>query len=567
MDRKKHIEIAQGFEPADLVLKNAQIANVFTGQIIDGDIAIFQGRIVGIGSYQAKKSIDLHHQFVVPGLIEAHFHIESSMATPLALSKVLLEHGVCTVIADPHEIVNAAGKEGLDFMLENAKEAWMDYFFMIPSSVPSCDFEVNGAGPFYAEHMKEYVDRKEVLGLAEVMRMNDVLSANPEMMEKIDLFCEKIIDGHAPGLSQKTLQAYRLAGIMNDHEARNYEEAIERLQNGFQLFIREGSGAKDLKDILGGLLAHHILLNHCSFCTDDKHIEDILLEGTIDEDIRQAIALGCNEIQAIRMATINTAAHYGLKDRGAIAPGFLADLVIVNNLKDFSIQAVVKDGEYFTPNQIQEKEITSSTIPFNLQNSVHLPRLTAQSLTPKMGMWQGIELVPEQLYTKRIEVANEPNQKNFPSEKYNLLLAAERYGKTGEFAICPLANYGLKNGAIAMSYAHDSHNVVAAADNIDDLLLALETLQEIQGGIVLVENGKVFDALAMEVAGLMSSLPAEEIAPRVDQMKHKMQEMGIQPGIDPFAHLSFVSLPVIPEVRLCPQGLYEISTQTFLNGK
>ncbi|MBD5424038.1 MAG: adenine deaminase [Allobaculum sp.] len=557
---KQMIAIARGEEKADVVLKNAQIVNVFTNQILQKDIALYQERIVGIGHYEGKKTIDLENKFVVPGLIDAHFHIESSMATPFALSFVLLKHGVCTVIADPHEIVNATGKVGLNFMLEDAQKSALDYFFMIPSSVPSRDFEINGAGFFSAQDMEEYAHRPEVLGLAEVMRMDDVLNADPRMIQKFDLFSHKIIDGHAPGLNNEDLQAYRLAGVVNDHEASTYKEAIQRLQNGFQLFIRQGSGAKNLEAILTGLLEHHIPLNHCSFCTDDKHLEDIYLEGTIDQEIREAIDLGCNPIEAIKMATINTATHYGLKDRGAIAPGYKADLVILKDLSTFEIEEVWKDGKPF---QALSDLETPTIIPKTLQNSVFLPLFTKEQFKISQGSWHGIQLIPSQLSTQGFEV--NLTLDDFPSAHYNILCAAERYGKTGEFAFCPVKGYDLKGGAIAMSYAHDSHNAIAIADNIEDLVLALNTLQSIQGGIVVVEKGRVFDALSMRAAGLMSDLPAEEIVHHVSRMKEKVVEMGVSKDIDPFANLSFLSLPVIPEVRLCPQGYYDVISQSFLS--
>lgn len=555
--QQRLVQAAAGERKADLVLKNARIVNVYTSQILSGDIAIQDGTIAGIGSYEGETETDLEGRIVVPGLIDAHFHVESSMSVPSLLAPVLLQHGVCTVIADPHEIVNAAGTAGLDFMLEDAKNAALEYRFMIPSSVPSCDFEVNGAGFFDADQMKPYASRTDVLGLAEVMRMQDVLQSRKDMADKLDLFRNKVIDGHAPGLTGKSLQAYRAAGVDNDHEAESYEEALERLQNGFQLLIREGSGARNLKKILTGLLEHHIPLNRCSFCTDDKHIEDIFEEGTIDHAIRTAIALGCDPIEAVRMATLNTADHYGLHDRGAVAPGCVADLLVLDDLDTFSIHSVYRNGK-----KAETSPVQTAPLPESLRASVKLPDIQTEDI-PEFSGWQDIiELLPGQLGTAHIR-ENLP-EGACPSGDCSLLLAAERYGKTGEFALCPLKGYGLRQGAIAMSYAHDSHNVIAAADSAEDLLLALKTLQEIQGGMVLVEKGKVFDAIPMEAAGLMSLLPAEELTRRVRLMKEKAVEMGVQNGIDPFAHLSFLSLPVIPEIRLTPQGLYDVIQGRFI---
>lgn len=560
-EKKNLVDTALGLRKADIVLKNAKIINVFTNQIVEGDIALYKDRIAGIGSYEGMQEIDLKGKYVVPGLIEAHFHIESSMVIPARLSPVLLQHGICTVVADPHEIVNAAGKLGMDYMIEDAKKALLDYFFMIPSSVPSCDFEVNGAGEFEAGDMEEYLEAKNVLGLAEVMRMLDVLNSNPKMSDKLMLFEDKIIDGHAPGLKGKSLQAYKAGGIMNDHEASSYEEALERLQCGFHLFIREGSGAKNLEGILPGLLKNHIPLDHCSFCTDDKHIEDIFEEGTIDHEIRKAVSLGCPFIEAVKMATINTARHYKLKDRGAIAPGYLADLVVLSDLDSFKIESVFKNGK-----EADFKDAPGSNgakLDEKIMNSVHLPEIQEKDLKLSMGKQPVIELVKDQLYTNKVEA--KLNDRNFPSQQYNLLAAAERYGKTGEAAFCALSGFNLKSGAIAMSYAHDSHNAIAVSDNKKDLLLALKTLQEIQGGIVLIENGKIYDALAMEAAGMMSTKDAKEIADRIEKMKDKIRKMGVPEGIDPFANLSFLSLPVIPEIRLCPQGLFDVKQHKFIN--
>lgn len=571
-DRKNLLETVLKKKKADLVLKNARIASIYTGRILEADLAIEKDRIAGFGNYAGEKEIDLQGAYVLPGLLDAHFHIESSMSTPSALSPVLLKHGVTTVIADPHEIVNAAGKEGLEFMLKDAAHSGVDYFFMLPSSVPSCDFEVNGQGEFDAEKMSCFLSDQRVLGLGEVMRMQDVLDGDDRMTEKLSIFEDRIIDGHCPGLKKEELQAYRAVGIVTDHEASTPEEAIERLDSGFHLLLRQGSGAKNLEDLLGGLLKEKVTLEHCSFCTDDKHLEDMEEEGTIDQDIVMAQQTGAGFMDALRMATVNTAYLYGLKDRGAIAPGLLADLVIIRDPALMDIQAVLKNGRFVWSRKdssipdlpvVEEHSVAcQSEISSSMKNSIHLPALKGELLASALQKDYGIELVPHQLLTRLLK--GEALLEHCPDSRCNVLLSAERYGKTGEYALCPLVGYHLHHGAVAMSYAHDAHNVIAISDSFEDLLLAVNKLQEIQGGIVVVSQGEVFDALPMEVSGLMSTLPAVEIAEKVRQMKDQVRKMGVPEGVDPFATLSFLSLPVIPEARLTPQGLFDTETGTFL---
>lgn len=576
---KAFMQVARKQIPADMVIYNARIVNVFSKQVLSGEIAIYRNRIAGIAyrdrgeiPYAGVREIDAQGAYVIPGLIDAHLHIESSMVTPTVLSSVLLSHGVTSAVCDPHEIANATGTEGIDFMLEDAEKADVDYFFMIPSSVPSCDFETNGAGEFLASDMNSYLSRNNVLGLAEVMRFTDVLDMDQRMEDKLTLFDHGrgkwILDGHAPGLSRADLQAYRAAGISNDHEAVNAYEAIERIQNGFQLFIREGSGARNLEGLLGGLLAHGMPLNHCSFCTDDKHIEDMIEEGTIDWCLRKAVAMGTDPIDAIMMGTINTAMHYGLKSKGAIAPGYDADLVIVNDLKSFEILDVIKDGvsvsdETFGNHKIEQPAVPETLKKYALEESVKLPRLNVSDIEDALDRRHLIEVVDGQLLTIHRDALQEPDL--LYEDDLNLVVAVERYGKSGQFAAGLLKGFCLKGGAIAASYAHDSHNVIAAGDSAQDIVIALNELERIQGGFVLVENGSVYQSLALPVAGLMSAEPAQKVSETADRMKEKAREMGVPKTIDPFAHLSFLSLPVIPEIRITPQGMYDVVHQCFFS--
>lgn len=555
---KRIIEAALQDRPCDLVLKNARIVNVFTDQILEGDIGICGGRIAGIGSMEGKEETDLQGRFVLPGFIDAHLHIESSMVTPQALSPVLLSHGVTTAVCDPHEIANACGLPGIRFMLDNAGLSRMDYRFTLPSSVPSCDFEINGAGTLSARDMEPLLAHPRVAGLAEVMRIPDVLSARPEMMEKLAVFQSAglVIDGHAPALSGHHLQAYKAAGIENDHEAMTAEEAIERLQNGFTLFIREGSGARNLEPLLGGLLNAHMPLTRCCFCTDDKHIEDILQEGTIDWCLRKAVSLGCPPVEAVKMATLNPAVHYHLKNKGAIAPGYEADLVVVDDLKDFRIHAVYRTGQPVT------EPVAGPAVTGQLEDTVHLPAFTARDLEQALRKDQVIGLVDHELYTLNLP-ASSLTADDLASCSY--VCAMERYGKTGEYACGLLKGFNLKGGALAASYGHDSHNIIAAGDSFEDLALAIHKLEEIHGGYVLVREGRIAATLPLEIGGVMSREDAQTVADAALRMKKLARDMGVPEGVDPFATLSFLSLPVIPEIRITPQGMYDVKKRRFLD--
>lgn len=560
-ERIRQLRQARGLEKADLVLKNGRIVNVFTHELLDGDIAISDGRIVGVGSYEGKKNIDLKKKTVVPGLIDAHIHIESTMAAPLTAAWPMLSRGTTTIVADPHEIVNAAGTAGLDFMIEQAKASPIDIRIMVPSSVPSTEFETNGAGRLRFEQMKPYVESGQVFGLGEVMRFGDVLEGEEQMNAILSGFEDMPRDGHAPGLNEKELQAYRLAGIDNDHEAITAQDAIDRLRAGFHLLIREGSGARNLEALLGGLIERHIPLDHCSFCTDDRHLEDILEEGHIDRCIRQAMDLGADPFDAISMATINTARHYGMKDKGAIAPGYAADLVIVDNLKHFHIEDVYKDGV-----SLSELEKTAKPAKIEasdaLRSSIQRKPVSAEQLVIPEGLQHMIEIVPGQLITRHL-IADPAKRED--KDSFNLLVNCERYGKTGEIQTALVCGFSLHGGAIASSYAHDAHNILALGDSREDLALAINTLIEQQGGYVLVRNGQVAATIPLRIAGVMSEEDARTLLAQQTCMSKQLRQMGLPEDIDPFVNLSFLALPVIGEIRLTDRGLFDTEKQCFLH--
>ena len=564
--RKRLLEVTQKKQKADTVFKNGKIVNVFTGEILEEDVAVKDGIIAGIGKYEGSEEIDLQGAYLLPGLIDGHLHVESSMALPSVLSPLLLKHGVTSAIIDPHEIVNAAGKAGMDYMLKDAKEAELDYYFMVPSSVPSCDFEVIGADRFEAEDMADYLDNPRVLGLAETMRFEDVMNQEARMQKKMDLFAGKRIDGHMPGLSKEKLQALHICGVQNDHEAASYQGALNRLRNGIHLLIREGSQARNLEDLLPGLLENGISLEGCSYCTDDKHLEDIVAEGTIDWCLQKAAKLGTPMLENIRMATLNTARHYGLSQKGAIAPGYDADFAVVKDLESFEVLQTYKYGKK-TDVSFQK---AAAANPESLRDRVHLPDVSKDDFLASFHMQDALSCVPGQLFTRRITPDEDTiedllDEKGHLKNGWNFLWALERYGKTGEHAGTLLKGFGIKNGALAASYAHDSHNVIAAGDNLDDLVKAIRTLQAIQGGFVLVQSGQEPITVPLPAAGLMSDQPADALCQSIESMKAELEKMEMPEGIDPFGTLTFLSLPVIGEARLTPQGLFDVNSQTFLS--
>lgn len=573
---QKTIRKARGLEDSDLVLKNANIVNVFTHTIVSKDIAINDGKITGIGSYTGKEEHDLNGAYVLPGLIDAHIHIESTLASPLRVSLPLLKRGTTALMADPHEIVNAGGKAGLDYMLEEAALSPLDIYVMMPSSVPSTGFETNGAGDFMAREMEPYVKNHQVFGLGEVMRFHDVLNGDKRMLEILETFEGRPIDGHAPGVHGRDLMAYRLAGITSDHEAVNADEAIEKLEAGLHLFLREGSGAQNLEAILQGLIEKGVSLENCSFCTDDKHLEEIETRGHIDWCLKKAVDVGADPIEAVCMATIQSARHFGLKEHGAVAPGYLADLVIVKDLKDFEIIDVYKNGKPYA--QIEEEFTKAMSSSENakteaerrkrfapLYHSVHLPTFQADDLPVFSGDLHRIELIPGELLTRDGTMYVEDGEDPLAMPGISQLVLCERYGKTGAVQSCLVKGFGLKGGAIASSFAHDAHNVIAIGDNREDLACAINALTEMNGGYALASHGRVQAALPLEVGGLMSEAAPEEIVEKQNRLIALAQSMGIEKGVDPFTSLAFLALPVIPELRLTDKGLFDTVKQTFVS--
>lgn len=558
MDRKKRIDAAMGRVKADLVFKNVNVVNVFSEEVVTTDVAVADGYVVGLGSYEGLVEVDGTDKFLCPGFIDAHLHMESTMATPFELAKLVTKSGTTTMIADPHEIVNVCGAEAVRYLLDATEHLPVNVYLMLPSSVPATPFETNGAD-FTAGDMAPFWNHPRVLGLGEVMCYPDVVAGSDVIVEKLNAAeaAGKQVDGHAPGLTGRELQAYAAAGVRTEHECTSFAEAAEKLRAGFAILVREGSAAKNLTALVNGLLDSKLPADRFLFCTDDKHLDDISREGHVRWNVRQAIRLGMEPVTAIKMATLNAARVYGLRDLGAVAPGYRADLVLLSSLKRVKVEQVYKDG---VPVEQAMARCTAAPVPSSLQNTVRFADVRPEDLRLPVGKTAHcIEMVPYQIMTKHV-VEEVPSENGLfrPNEVYTKLCVVERHGRGGGIAVCPLKGYGIRGGAIATSVAHDSHNVIVAGDNDRDLALAINHLKSIGGGYVLVAGGKVLGQLPLPVAGLMSTDPWEDVQRNTAAILKQASQMGIPYHVDPFISLSFLALPVIPELRLTDRGLFDV---------
>jgi adenine deaminase len=562
----KRISVASGRELADTVIKNGKIIDVFNGEIIDGDIAIVDGYIVGIGKFEGKNVVDANGRYVSPAFIDGHVHIESSMVTPPEFAKVSLLHGVTTVIADPHEIANVLGVDGIQYMLDSSKNLPFDFYFMLPSCVPATEFEHSGA-ILKAKDLLPFYQEARVLGLAEVMNFPAVQNSEHDMLDKImdaKKFGKKI-DGHAAGLSANDLNVYMSAGIRTDHESTTAAQAKERLSRGMYLMIREGTVAKDLQHLIP--IVNDRNSRRCLFVTDDKHLDDLIRDGSIDHNIRLAIQSGIPPITAVQMATINAAECFGIEDKGAIAPGYKADLVLLDDLNSIDISEVYKEGKRYVENGVLVEEL--KTNPLNesnrLKNSVRFHELSDEHLHihVKNNKANVIEIIPNSLLTRHIiEKVDICEQGMFqPSVNNDLLKIAviERHHLTKNIGLGIVKGLGLKSGAIATTIAHDSHNLIIAGTNDFDMLTAANAIKEMQGGLIVVNQGKVIASLELSIAGLMSERPYLEVATSLHEIHLALETLGANKDFNPFLTLSFLSLPVIPELKLTDIGLFHVS--------
>ncbi|MEJ4021716.1 adenine deaminase [Clostridioides difficile] len=561
---KRQCDVSSGREKADIVLKNGTIINVFTEELITGDVAIVGDTIVGIGDYKGNVEIDCSNKYISPGFIDAHMHIESTMVMPIELSKKLLKSGTTTIIADPHELVNVKGASAIDFLLESTKDIPLNVYIMMPSSVPATSFETNGVGKFSAKDMESYVNNPRILGLGEVMCFNDVINSENEIMDKLELFKNKVVDGHAPNINGKSLQTYACAGIENDHECITFDEVYEKLRAGLKILIREGSAAKNLKSIVSGMLKHNLPIEEFMFCTDDKHLDDIEKQGHIRWNIKCAIDLGMEPVRAIKVATYNSARAYGLRKIGAIGAGYKADIVVLNDLDKMEVDSVYKDG-----NLVNEEMFSNYNYEIKdkeLLNTVKFKYINKEKIQLKVSEKNYVmEIVPYQILTNKVYESLPCADGYFiPNKEYSKLCVVERHRMTGNVSIAPLKGFGIRNGAIATTVAHDSHNIIVAGDNDDDILVAINYLKEIQGGYVIVSNGKVLAHLSLQVAGLISTFTAEEVQEITDNMLEIARKMGVPEYVDPFITLSFMALPVVPQIRLTDLGLFDVEEFKFI---
>lgn len=557
---------AKGDKKSQLILKNANIINVFTAEIINGDIAIDSGKIVGIGKYQGEVEIDLEGKYVSPGFIDSHVHIESSMSTPTEFAKAIVPRGVTTIISDPHEIANIKGLEGIRYMIEDSEKTPLDVYVMLPSCVPSTSFENTGA-ILEAEDLKELIENKFVLGLGEMMNYPGLISLDEKILDKLVLGKDMIIDGHGPMIKDKELNAYVAAGVKTEHEASTVEEVIDRLRLGMYILVREGSAARDLRNIISAVNKDN--LRRFLFCTDDKHPEDLIKEGSIDFNIKLAIKAGVEPIDAIRMATINSAECYGLKNKGAIAPGYNADLVVIDNLDDFNILKVFKNGELVAEDN-KPLFKSNSYLPDHMKNSVNIKGVELKDIQIPMTTNKAniIGIVEDSLVTeksiKEVKVSN--GYFEYSNDDILKLVVVERHLGTGNIGVGLIENFNLKNGAIALTIAHDSHNLIVVGDNDEDILLAIKEIEKLGGGITLVSNGKVLESLELEIGGIMTSKPIEQTNDTLtEMMKISYEKLKVNPKIDPFMTLSFMALPVIPKIKLTDMGLFDVEKFEFIN--
>ena len=561
LKKRRIINAAAGREKADLVLKNATYVNVFANQLCTADIAVAEGLIVGMGQYSGEVEQDCTGKIVLPGFLDAHIHLESSLVSPKEFVKAVLPHGTTTVVTDPHEIANVMGTDGIEYMLQATEDLPVDVRFMLPSCVPATPLDESGAVLDYRA-IDSFYDHPRVQGLAEMMNFVGIIAGDDQPVEKIVAAQahHKKIDGHAPDLVGNDLNAYIAAGVYSDHECHDLNDAIAKLERGQFIMIREGTAAQNLEALMPLLCDKYS--ERCMFCTDDKHPNDLLEKGHIDYMVKKAIALGADPITAVKVACHNAARYFLLNNRGAIAPGYLGDFVIIDDFQNFHIEQVYKRGELMVENGVVKDFPAPSIEPYLLERShstFHVGTLTAEDFTehrPRgiIGMVDGEITTVDAGYSDRIDV------------EYDVLKIAvvERHKNTHHIGIGFIQGYGLKSGAVATSVSHDSHNIIVVGTNEADMAAAVNRVVELNGGIVVWDGGAPRAEVPLAIAGIMSDEPLVTVNEKLERAKDAAHALGVNPGIDPFMTLSFMALPVIPSLRITTRGVFDVTSQSYV---
>ena len=561
MKKQYIVNVASGRQKADLVLKNATYVNVFSNELCQGDIAVAKGQIVGMGSYDGEVEVDVTGKIVCPGFIDAHIHLESSLVSPKEFARAVLPHGTTTVITDPHEITNVMGTDGIDYMLQATEGLPIDVRFMLPSCVPATPLDESGANLDYRA-IDSFYDHARVQGLAEMMNFVGVVGGDKEVIAKIVAAQahHKKIDGHAPGIRDKDLAAYIAAGVYSDHECSDMEDAMAKLRNGQFIMVRDGTAAKNLEALVD--LLKQPYYDRCMFCTDDKHPIDLLEKGHIDYIIKKAISYGVDPIVAVKVACHNPARYFALNNRGAIAPGYLADFAIIDNFENFNVEMVFKKGVLTCRNGEVQSFPTPQIDEYLEQrahDTFHVAHLTAEDFHDErprgvIGLVPGEIVSTDNGYASAVDV-----------EKDILKIAViERHKNTHHIGLGYIQGYGLKSGAVATSISHDSHNIIVVGTNEEDMAFAANRIVENCGGITVVEDGKVLGEVVLEIAGLMSDDSLVTVDNKLEIAKEQAFRLGVSRGIDPFMTLSFMSLPVIPTLRLTTRGVIDVIKQQYI---
>lgn len=561
LKKQRIIAAAAGREPADLVLKNATFVNVFSNELSTMDIAVAEGLIVGMGSYQGRSEVDCTGKIVLPGFLDAHIHLESSLVSPTEFVKAVLPHGTTTVVTDPHEIANVMGTDGIEYMLQATEDLPVDVRFMLPSCVPATPLDESGAILDYRA-IDSFYDHPRVQGLAEMMNFVGAINGDEQTVEKIVAAQahHKKIDGHAPDLQGNDLNAYIAAGVYSDHECHDVKDAIAKLERGQFIMIREGTAARNLEALMPLLTGKYA--DRCMFCTDDKHPNDLLEKGHIDYIVKKAISLGADPITAVKVACHNAARYFLLNNRGGISPGYLADFVIIDNFQDFSIEQVYKKGVLMVDHGKIQDFPSPEIEPYLVERAhktFHVAALTAEDFAEKrprgiIGMVDGEITTVDAGYSDRIDV------------EYDVLKIAvvERHKNTHHIGIGYIQGYGLKSGAVATSISHDSHNIIVVGTNETDMAAAVNRVVELNGGIVVWDGGQSVAEVPLAIAGIMSDEPLVTVNEKLETAKDAAHKLGVNPGIDPFMTLSFMALPVIPSLRITTRGVFDVTTQSYV---